>query len=120
MKLREKEAGHANEIEITDELIEAGLGSPNSTIRGRKLPKEMFPAAIRSILVVTRVVRERHPELPQFVVSEDESSRFPSCSQLGIGERQSEILQAVHLARGAVGQEQHRYRDDIEPDSAGA
>ncbi|WP_245304469.1 hypothetical protein [Rhizobium sp. WYCCWR10014] len=35
----------------------------------------MFPAAIRSILVaVSRVVRERHPELPQFVVSEDESS----------------------------------------------
>ncbi|MBB4508059.1 hypothetical protein [Rhizobium leguminosarum] len=40
-----------NEIEITDEVIEAGLGSPNSTIRGKKLPKEMFPAAIRSILV---------------------------------------------------------------------
>lgn len=29
----------------------------------------MFPVAIRSILVVTRVVRERHPDLPQFVVS---------------------------------------------------
>jgi hypothetical protein len=39
----------------------------------------MFPAAIQSILVaVSRVVRERHPELPQFVVSEDESSRYPS------------------------------------------
>ncbi|MCW1754613.1 hypothetical protein [Rhizobium acaciae] len=74
-----KEAGHAHEIEITDEVIEVGLGSPNSTIRGKKLPKAMFPAAIRSILVaVTRVVRERHPELPQFVVSEDESSRYPS------------------------------------------
>jgi hypothetical protein len=78
----------------------------------------MFAAAIRSILVaVSRVVRERHPELPQFVVSEDESSRSPSWSRL---ELQSEILQAVHLSCGAIRQEQHRYRDDIEPDSARA
>ncbi|MEI1252437.1 hypothetical protein [Rhizobium aouanii] len=68
-----------NEIEITDEVIEASLGSPNSMIYGRTLPKDMFPAAIRSILVaVTRMVRERHPERPQFLVSEDESSRYPS------------------------------------------
>jgi hypothetical protein len=66
----------------------------------------MFAAAIRSILVaVSRVVRERHPELPQFVVSEDESSRSPSWSRL---ELRSEILQAVHLARSTVAQEQHR------------
>ncbi|MGO8089587.1 hypothetical protein AB9E29_20920 [Rhizobium leguminosarum] len=70
-----------NEIEITDEVIEAGLDAITEFCDPweEKLPKEMFPAAIRSILVaVTRVVRERHPELPQFVVSEDESSRYTS------------------------------------------
>ncbi|MGM5053957.1 hypothetical protein ACD589_03855 [Rhizobium sp. 814_E9_N1_1] len=70
-----------SEIEITDEVIEAGLDAITKFYDPweEKLPKDMFPAAIRSILVaVSRVVRERHPELPQFVVSEDESSRYPS------------------------------------------
>ncbi|NEI67351.1 hypothetical protein [Rhizobium leguminosarum] len=70
-----------SEIEITDEVIEAGLDAITEFYDPweEKLPKDMFPAAIRSILVaVSRVMRERHPELPQFVVSEDESSRYPS------------------------------------------
>ncbi|NEH60753.1 hypothetical protein GR198_34155 [Rhizobium leguminosarum] len=81
MKLREKKAGDAHEIEITDEVIEADLDAVAEYYDPweKKLPKEMFPAAIRSILVaVSRVMRERHPELPQFVASEDESSRYSS------------------------------------------
>ncbi|WP_245433293.1 hypothetical protein [Rhizobium anhuiense] len=112
-----------SDIEITDEVIEAGPDAITEFYDPweEKLPKDMFPAAIRSILVaVSRVVRKRHPELPHFVVSEDASVRYLSWSQLGIGGLRSEILQAVHLPRGAVCQERHRRRDDIEPDSTGA
>lgn len=80
----------------------------------------MFPAAIRSILVAVTSGARRHPELPQFVVSEDESPRHPPDPGWGIGELQSEILKTIDLPRGAERQEQHRYRDDIEPDSPGA
>ncbi|WP_246706055.1 hypothetical protein [Rhizobium leguminosarum] len=53
MKLREKKAGDAHEIEITDEVIEADLDAVAEYYDPweKKLPKEMFPAAIRSILV---------------------------------------------------------------------
>ncbi|MGO8100754.1 hypothetical protein AB9F46_10090 [Rhizobium leguminosarum] len=76
-----KEAGHAHEIEITDEVIEVGLDAITEFLRSMEDAAEgdVLPVAIRSILVaVTRVVRERHPELPQFLVSEDESSRYAS------------------------------------------
>lgn len=118
-----KEAGHAHEIENPNEVIEVGLDAITEFLRSMEDAAEghVFPVAIRSILAaVTRVVRERHPELPQFVVSKDQSSRYLSRSRLGPGEFRSEILQAVHLARGAIRQEKHRDRDNIEPDSAGA
>ncbi|WP_210273892.1 hypothetical protein [Rhizobium sp. WYCCWR 11146] len=62
-------------------MIEAGLDAIADFLKSmeEKLPKDMFSAAIRSILVaVTRVVRERNPDVPQFVVSEDGSPRYPS------------------------------------------
>ncbi|MBB3745705.1 MULTISPECIES: hypothetical protein [Rhizobium] len=77
---RKKEAGHAQRHRNHRRGDRGGPGITEFYDPWEeKLPKDMFPAAIRSILVaVSRVVRERHPELPQFVASEDASSRYPS------------------------------------------
>ncbi|WP_261321368.1 hypothetical protein [Rhizobium leguminosarum] len=81
-----KEAGHAHEIENPNEVIEVGLDAITEFLRSMEDAAEghVLPVVIRSILAaVTRVVRERHPELPQLVVSKDESSRYLSRSRLG-------------------------------------
>ncbi|WP_261331354.1 hypothetical protein [Rhizobium leguminosarum] len=81
-----KKGRRSREIEIADEVIEVGLDAITEFLRSMEDAAEghVLPVAIRSILAaVTRVVRERHPELPQFVVSKDESSRYLSRSRLG-------------------------------------
>lgn len=89
-----------NEIEITDEVIEAGLGITEFTIHGRRSCRRTC-SPLPILLAVTRCAkgirsfrnlwfqRMNRPDIP----------RDPSWR---IGELRSELLQAVHLSRGAI------------------
>ncbi|WP_246621550.1 hypothetical protein [Rhizobium laguerreae] len=72
-----KKGRRSREIEIADEVIEAVWITAFLRSMGGEAAEEMFPAVIRSMVAVTRVVREQHPELPQFMVSEGNRPDIP-------------------------------------------